>query len=143
MPFEERIPKTSNAKGPSEIRCAVRRVPLVRYSTYLDQLSHQIQGSIAIFDNVRQSDVLPYRKATVQPQNEGHTEGACLGLSDDKVILVTGGGGIGRSTVYELRWLMDKAGSAIANALFDAVGVRLREGPFTPQRVLAAMQKKV
>ena len=82
-------------------------------------------------------------KATVQPQNEGHTEGACLGLSDDKVILVTGGGGIGRSTVYELRWLMDKAGSAIANALFDAVGVRLREGPFTPQRVLAAMQKKV
>ena len=32
--------------------------------------------------------------------------------------------------------------AAIANAIFDAVGVRLREGPFTPQRVLAAMQKK-
>ena len=33
--------------------------------------------------------------------------------------------------------------AAIANAIFDAVGVRLREGPFTPQRVLAAIQKKV
>jgi CO/xanthine dehydrogenase Mo-binding subunit len=32
--------------------------------------------------------------------------------------------------------------AAIANAIFDAVGVRLREGPFTPKRVLAAVQKK-
>jgi CO/xanthine dehydrogenase Mo-binding subunit len=32
--------------------------------------------------------------------------------------------------------------AAIANAIFDAVGVRLREGPFTPKRVLAAIQKK-
>jgi len=32
--------------------------------------------------------------------------------------------------------------AAIANAIFDAVGARLREGPFTPRRVLAAMQKK-
>jgi CO/xanthine dehydrogenase Mo-binding subunit len=32
--------------------------------------------------------------------------------------------------------------AAIANAIFDAVGVRLREAPFTPKRVLAAMQKK-
>ena len=30
--------------------------------------------------------------------------------------------------------------AAIANAIFDAVGVGLREGPFTPKRVLAAMQ---
>jgi nicotinate dehydrogenase subunit B len=32
--------------------------------------------------------------------------------------------------------------AAIANAIFDAVGVRLREGPFTPNRVLAGLQKK-
>jgi CO/xanthine dehydrogenase Mo-binding subunit len=32
--------------------------------------------------------------------------------------------------------------AAIANAIYDAVGVRLREGPFTPKRVLAALQKK-
>jgi CO/xanthine dehydrogenase Mo-binding subunit len=32
--------------------------------------------------------------------------------------------------------------AAIANAIFDAVGVRLREAPFTPKRVLAGMQKK-
>ena len=32
--------------------------------------------------------------------------------------------------------------AAIANAIYDAVGVRLREGPFTPKRVLAAIQKK-
>jgi CO/xanthine dehydrogenase Mo-binding subunit len=32
--------------------------------------------------------------------------------------------------------------AAIGNAIFDAVGVRLREGPFTPQRVKAAMQAK-
>ena len=32
--------------------------------------------------------------------------------------------------------------AAIANAIFDAIGVRLREGPFTPKRVLAGMQKK-
>jgi CO/xanthine dehydrogenase Mo-binding subunit len=31
--------------------------------------------------------------------------------------------------------------AAIANAIFDAVGVRLREGPFTPKRVLAGMKK--
>jgi CO/xanthine dehydrogenase Mo-binding subunit len=33
--------------------------------------------------------------------------------------------------------------ASIANAIYDAVGVRLREGPFTPKRVLAAMQKRV
>jgi nicotinate dehydrogenase subunit B len=32
--------------------------------------------------------------------------------------------------------------AAIANAIFDAVGVRLREAPFTPARVLAAIQNK-
>ncbi|HEX5019553.1 MAG TPA: molybdopterin cofactor-binding domain-containing protein [Candidatus Binatia bacterium] len=32
--------------------------------------------------------------------------------------------------------------AAIANAIFDAVGVRLREAPFVPERVLAGMQKK-
>lgn len=32
--------------------------------------------------------------------------------------------------------------AAIANAIYDAVGIRLREGPFTPKRVLAAMQHK-
>jgi CO/xanthine dehydrogenase Mo-binding subunit len=31
--------------------------------------------------------------------------------------------------------------AAIANAIFDAVGVRLREGPFTPSRVLAGLKK--
>ena len=30
--------------------------------------------------------------------------------------------------------------AAIANAIFDATGARLREAPFTPQRVLAAMK---
>ena len=30
---------------------------------------------------------------------------------------------------------------AIANAIFDAVGVRLREGPFTAKRVLAGLKK--
>jgi CO/xanthine dehydrogenase Mo-binding subunit len=30
--------------------------------------------------------------------------------------------------------------AAIANAIFDAMGVRLREAPFTPDRVLAALQ---
>jgi CO/xanthine dehydrogenase Mo-binding subunit len=31
--------------------------------------------------------------------------------------------------------------ASIANAIYDAVGLRLREGPFTPKRVLAAMKK--
>ena len=31
---------------------------------------------------------------------------------------------------------------AVANAIFDAVGVRLREVPFTPDRILAALQEK-
>jgi CO/xanthine dehydrogenase Mo-binding subunit len=31
--------------------------------------------------------------------------------------------------------------AAIANAIFDAVGVRLREAPFTPKRLLAAVKK--
>ena len=31
---------------------------------------------------------------------------------------------------------------AIANAIYDTVGIRLREAPFTPERVLAALQAK-
>jgi nicotinate dehydrogenase subunit B len=31
--------------------------------------------------------------------------------------------------------------AAIANAIFDAVGVRMREAPFTPERVLAGLKK--
>ena len=31
--------------------------------------------------------------------------------------------------------------AAIVSAVFDATGIRLREAPFTPKRVLAAMQK--
>ena len=31
---------------------------------------------------------------------------------------------------------------AIANAIYDAVGIRLREAPFTPERVLAALREK-
>jgi hypothetical protein len=31
---------------------------------------------------------------------------------------------------------------AIANAIYDAVGVRLHECPFTPERVLAALRAK-
>src|SRR5215470_432141 len=31
---------------------------------------------------------------------------------------------------------------AIANAIYDAVGIRLRESPFTPERVLAALRQK-
>ena len=30
--------------------------------------------------------------------------------------------------------------AAIANAIFDATGARLRQVPFTPQRVLGAMK---
>ncbi|MDD5220683.1 MAG: aldehyde oxidase, partial [Candidatus Bipolaricaulis sp.] len=30
----------------------------------------------------------------------------------------------------------------IANAIYDAVGVRLHETPFTPERVLAAIRRK-
>ena len=32
--------------------------------------------------------------------------------------------------------------AAIANAIFDATGARLREAPFTPKRVLVELQKK-
>jgi hypothetical protein len=31
---------------------------------------------------------------------------------------------------------------AISNAIYDAVGIRLREVPFTPERVLAALRAK-
>jgi nicotinate dehydrogenase subunit B len=31
--------------------------------------------------------------------------------------------------------------AAIGNAIFDATGVRLREAPFTPERVLAGLKK--
>jgi nicotinate dehydrogenase subunit B len=36
--------------------------------------------------------------------------------------------------------VLGPAGAAIANALFDATGVRLREYPLTPARVLAALR---
>jgi CO/xanthine dehydrogenase Mo-binding subunit len=38
--------------------------------------------------------------------------------------------------------VLGPAAAAIANALFDATGVRLREYPLTPARVLAAMRRK-
>jgi nicotinate dehydrogenase subunit B len=38
--------------------------------------------------------------------------------------------------------LMGPAAAAIANALFDATGVRLREYPLTPERVLAAIEHR-
>ncbi|HEX8893615.1 MAG TPA: hypothetical protein VF783_09845, partial [Terriglobales bacterium] len=31
---------------------------------------------------------------------------------------------------------------AISNAIYDAVGIRLREAPFSPERVLAALRAK-
>jgi nicotinate dehydrogenase subunit B len=38
--------------------------------------------------------------------------------------------------------VMGPAAAAIANALFDATGVRLREYPLTPARVLPALQRR-
>jgi nicotinate dehydrogenase subunit B len=37
---------------------------------------------------------------------------------------------------------VDPASAAIANAIYDAVGVRMRDLPFTPDKVLAAMKAK-
>ena len=37
---------------------------------------------------------------------------------------------------------VDPASAAIANAIYDAVGVRLRDLPFTPAKVLAALKAK-
>jgi CO/xanthine dehydrogenase Mo-binding subunit len=31
---------------------------------------------------------------------------------------------------------------AIANAIYDAVGVRIRDLPITPEKILAALQEK-
>ena len=36
---------------------------------------------------------------------------------------------------------MAAAAGAIANAFFDATGVRMEEFPFTPRRVLAALKR--
>jgi CO/xanthine dehydrogenase Mo-binding subunit len=38
--------------------------------------------------------------------------------------------------------VMAACAAAIANAFFDATGVRMDEYPFTPKRVLAALAKK-
>jgi len=37
--------------------------------------------------------------------------------------------------------VLSPAAAAIANALFDATGVRLREYPLTPQRVQSALRR--
>jgi CO/xanthine dehydrogenase Mo-binding subunit len=42
----------------------------------------------------------------------------------------------GRPNLGSGEAVMGPTGAAIANAVFDAVGVRLRELPFTPERVL-------
>jgi putative selenate reductase molybdopterin-binding subunit len=49
-------------------------------------------------------------------------------------------GPFGAKSVSEIG--INGACPAIANAIYDAVGVRLRSAPFTPERVLAAMQAK-
>jgi CO/xanthine dehydrogenase Mo-binding subunit len=37
---------------------------------------------------------------------------------------------------------MGPAPAAIANAIYDAVGVRMRLVPFVPERIVAALRKK-
>ena len=37
---------------------------------------------------------------------------------------------------------MTPVGAALANAIFDAAGIRLRTVPFTPARVKEALSKK-
>jgi CO/xanthine dehydrogenase Mo-binding subunit len=43
--------------------------------------------------------------------------------------------GVGESTIT-------LSASALANAIFDATGARIRRLPFTPQRVLAALRAR-
>lgn len=46
---------------------------------------------------------------------------------------------VGKSPMGAGECVITCAGSAIANAVFDATGARLRQAPFTPARVLAAL----
>jgi putative selenate reductase molybdopterin-binding subunit len=49
-------------------------------------------------------------------------------------------GPFGAKSVSEIS--INGAQAAIANAIYDAVGVRLREAPFTPEKVLQALKEK-
>jgi CO/xanthine dehydrogenase Mo-binding subunit len=60
-----------------------------------------------------------------------------------RVILVEGfepTGPFGAKSVSEVP--ANGPAPAIANAIYHATGVRLREVPFTPERVLSALQKE-
>jgi nicotinate dehydrogenase subunit B len=45
-------------------------------------------------------------------------------------------GGAGEATTYPMA-------GAVGNAVFDALGVRVRQGPFTPEHVKAALAANV
>lgn len=64
-------------------------------------------------------------------------------LPDHEAILVEMGdpsGPFGAKSVGEAGLFLQAP--AIANAIYDAVGIRLRDLPMTPERVLAAIQAK-
>ena len=66
-----------------------------------------------------------------------------LDMPDHEAVLVELGdptGPFGAKSVGESGLFLQAA--AIANAIYDAVGVRMREVPMTPEKVLAALKTK-
>ena len=47
-----------------------------------------------------------------------------------------------RREITSVDWVSYPTFAALGNAIFDATGVRLRSVPFTPERLLAARQKR-
>ena len=101
-----------------------------------DPLEAQIQGAVALGLSTTLFEEIQFANGGVASANfddyrlirmsENPEVNVHIVKSDDEI------GGIGEPGIMPLA-------PAVANAVFDATGVRLREIPFKPERVLAAL----
>jgi CO/xanthine dehydrogenase Mo-binding subunit len=104
----------------------------------------QVQGGLVQGLGYSLTEVLePEKGHIIQHQFADYRVATALDIPEIRTILVESNeprGPFGAKGVGELAMVPTPA--AIANAIYDAIGVRIQEFPFTPEKVLDALKKK-
>jgi CO/xanthine dehydrogenase Mo-binding subunit len=105
-----------------------------------ESVLHQVEGAVALSLSPTLQEAITFNNGKVtnasfaqsNPLTIDKAPTVDLVFVEDKTQPMQG---IGEPAVYEVP-------PAVSNAVYDAIGVRLREMPFTPDKVLAALQAK-
>jgi isoquinoline 1-oxidoreductase len=105
-----------------------------------ESVLHQVEGAVALSLSPTLQEAITFENGKVtnatfaqsNPLTIDKAPTVDLVFVEDKTQPMQG---IGEPAVYEVP-------PAVSNAVYDAIGVRLREMPFTPDKVLAALQSK-